>query len=197
MYNPFRRNLPVAPDVPDVRLRPLYMNPPENEMPYSAPNADRISKLASAGMKSELSVASEMAKAIKPQYDEVNRRYDIRHPPPNPFVRGIYFLAPNARPDAELMRLADKNLYKMSEKKLAGITNANYGLLAAEARGVPRDVVLNNISSFLQPSEREYRDYPNTQYDNTVNQYLSYPTNVPLTAEQLAVLGDYNEPIYG
>lgn len=195
MYNPFRRNLPVAPDVPI--LRPLYMNPPEHEMPYSAPDADRITKLASAGMKSELSVANEMAKAIKPQYDEINRRYDIRNPPPNPFVRGIYFLAPNARPNDELMRLADKNLYKKSEKKLADIANANYGLLATEARGLPRDVVLNHISSFLQPSQQQFQNYPNTQYDNTVNEYLSYPTNVPLTAEQQSVLGDYNEPIYG
>jgi hypothetical protein len=176
LSNPFRRSAPIA---PDVRIRPLYMNPPVNEMPYSSPNSDKDTKLASAEMKSKLSAAYEMAKAVKPQYDKINSRFDIRNPPPNPFIRGIYFLAPNVRPDEELQRLFTKDLYKKEEKKLTDITNANYGLLAAEARGIPRDVILNNISPYIQPSKRQYDKSPDTIFDDTVKQYISYPTHVP------------------
>lgn len=191
---PFRRrNAPVAP----APYQPKYLTPPVLSMPYSSPNSDRIMKLFTADQKERLSNAYEMAKGVRTHYDNKKRLYDIVNPPPNPFVRGVYFLDPNSRPNAELLRLANKNTLDREERKLSKAANTNYGLVAVEARGIPRDVVLSHISPFLQPTEQEYANRPRTIYDDTMKRYLEYPTDVPLTDAQERVLGNYNEPIYG
>lgn len=177
---------------------PKYMIPPSR--PYNPPLV-RGEPIETA-VKTKLQIANAIADELPRIYKQHKARAEITGKP-NPFERLIYHIDPATIPDSEhLRRTAEARLAQLARREQSAV-NRNLGLVMAEARGIPRDVVLNHISPFLQPTEIEQRDYLQAIKDETargtrisrsvmdkVPQIMEYP-DIPITREQERVLGDF------
>lgn len=125
----------------------------------------------------------------------------------NPFQSDLYFMSPIERMNAETAnqlhgkrqldlatqaanirfnrRLKD---YGFSARDQLG---ENFGLVATEAKGVPRDVVLNLISPYLQPSAKTSQDEPGPEpieYLDKLMTMTDYPIDVPAQNSNMSPL---------
>lgn len=75
---------------------------------------------------------------------------------PNPFTTPLYFIPRGQALESDLERFSNNIRFNRTLQNVGreGMDRLgeNFGLLAMEAKGVPRDVVLNNIAPYLQPS---------------------------------------------
>ena len=181
-----------------IDTTPKYMIPPSR--PYNPPLV-RGEPIETA-IKTKLQIANAVADELPRIYKQTKTRAEASGVP-NPFERLIYHLDPATIPDSEHLRRTAESRLAYLAKREQGAVNRNLGLVMAEARGIPRDVVLNHISPFLQPTEREQERYLQAIQDETargtrisrsvmdkVPQLMEYP-DVPITFEQERVLGDF------
>lgn len=97
----------------------------------------------------------------------------------NPLVRAIYHLAPAVIPNEEqARRIYNERLRHLGQREAKNLAT-NYGLVATEAIGVPRDVVLSHIAPFLQPNQTEIATRRGKEYIEGLADLMDYPTDVP------------------
>ena len=177
-----------------VDTRPKYMIPPSR--PFNPP-FDRRDTMETA-IKSRLQTADDVAVELPKIYKQAKATAEKQTGKPNAIERLIFLMDPSTIPDSEISRRQrERNLAYLANTEQNAVNN-NLGLVSAEARGITRDVVLNHISPFLQPTKEDHRGYLRTIQDDTLHgthrgvmanfpQLLEYP-DVPITEAQSRVL---------
>ena len=151
--NPFGRSAPIAP----AAFLP-------NSTSITDPDA-----------RKQLVRAELLGKTIARQVQQMEK------PAPNlnPFVRAIYHLAPSVIPNEEqARRIYNERVRRLGQREAKNLAT-NYGLVATEAMGVPRDVVLSHIAPFLQPSSTQIARRRDKEYVEGLADLMDFPTDVP------------------
>jgi hypothetical protein len=144
-------------------------------------------------MKTRLQDADEIATVIDERAADRQRIDSLTYPPPDFILSNLYNYVPESLNtdirQQEMFRRERADGLIRARNQLATKTNTNYGLLAMEAKNIPREVAYNHIAKYLQPTRHQFVNTQITPDDAILRQSLEYPTDQPLTESQRRVLG--------
>jgi hypothetical protein len=142
----------------------------------------RTRRIEPGTVEFNMSVAESLSKEFRDQAEEAEEVMKEKIAPRGTIGR-ILNLRPGraAREQAEQQLRGDIEELKAALKKQQAVYDANFGLVALEDKGLPQDLIMTNISPFLQPTPKEAseRSVIVDMLRPRVDRDLRYPTDIP------------------
>lgn len=125
--------------------------------PPPPPPLPRNRVITNTAIKVDLQDALHTAREVADDTAYQRREFARYNPPPSQLRRALSLLAPNTFPLPRNYWWATNELQRLNERADFNkeATGANYGLVAMEQKGIPEDVIREEIMSYLKPTAQE------------------------------------------